>query len=324
MLKTLWYAGLVSVVGLTLFLIPGTTDAQLMRGGWRGGYSGGYSNSGYPVYGDQAYVSNAQYGAYAGSMQSGLTNPNDAGFILRLPDANAEVWFQDHKTQQQGFVRQYESDRTLDPGKTYTFVVRARWMQGGQQMDQTRQVNAQAGQNLGVDFTGAGYVVLSGPRPNTQYSFYPDTTQLSNPNDAGFIVRVPDANAEVWFQDHKTQQGGTVRRYESDNLDPNQTYTFHIRARWMQNGQQMDQTRDVQARAGQNMTVDFTNQASEQVPLNQQNQQQLPAPSQRTPTNTPNQQQTIPNTPNQQTPANPRIPQAPTPPSPQTPTNAPR
>jgi len=357
MLKTLWYAGLVGVVGFTLFLIPGTTDAQRMRGEGRGGsgegrggnwerrggdgrgyWDGGwgvgfgwgnpgyYSNNGwnyprystygfsYPAYSNQAYVSNPQYSFYPDSMQNGLTNPNDAGFILRLPDPNAEVWFQDHKTQQQGFVRQYESDRSLDPGKTYTFEVRARWMQDGQQMDETRRVNARAGQNLGVDFTGAGYVVLSGPNPNTQYSFYPDTNQLRNPNDAGFTVRVPDANAEVWFQDHKTQQGGTVRQYESGNLDPNQTYTFQIRARWMQNGQQMDQTREVQARAGQNMTVDFSNPASEQIPT-APNQQQVTPPSQRAPTNAPNKQQT-PTTPQNQ--------QVPNPQSQRTPTNAPQ
>ena len=91
---------------------------------------------------------------------------------------------------------------------------------------------------------------------------------LMNPNDAGFTVRLPDANAEVWFQDYKTQQRGLVRQYETDALDPNQVYTFVIRARWMRNGQPMDQTRQVQGRAGQNLIVDFTTPPREQASSN--------------------------------------------------------
>jgi uncharacterized protein (TIGR03000 family) len=126
-------------------------------------------------------------------------------------------------------------------------------------------------------------------------------------------VRVSDANAEVWFQDYKTQQRGTVRQYESDNLDPNQTYTFKIRARWMQNGQQIDQTRQVQGRAGQNVMVDFTAQPRKQIPTNPRsnnpgttrqptnvlpNQQLSPTPGNEPPTPAPAQQ--IPTAPRKQ------------------------
>jgi uncharacterized protein (TIGR03000 family) len=128
-----------------------------------------------------------------------------------------------------------------------------------------------------------GYL-YSDPQLGSQYSLYPDSqyadaTQsgLTNANDAGFIVRVPDPNAEVFFQDYKTQQRGTIRHFESDSLDPNKTYTFQIRARWMQNGQQMDQTRQVQARAGQNVRVDFANSAIQQPP-----NEQIPTPPSKT------------------------------------------
>jgi uncharacterized protein (TIGR03000 family) len=124
------------------------------------------------------------------------------------------------------------------------------------------------------------YPVYTEPQTYTtapQYSYYPSTppSQLTNPNDAGFIVRVPDPNAEIWFQDYRTQQRGTERHYESGALDPNLTYTFQVRARWTHNGQQMDQTRQVQARAGQNVTVDFTTPASEPIQTNPQIQQPL-------------------------------------------------
>jgi uncharacterized protein (TIGR03000 family) len=117
------------------------------------------------------------------------------------------------------------------------------------------------------------------------YSFYPDSaymngtqsamsSQLQNPNDAGFTVRVPDPNAQVWFQDHQTQQGGTVRQYESAPLAQGYTYTFTIRAQWNQNGQALDQTREVNARAGQNVMVDFSQPAPEQIPGLPQRQNQ--------------------------------------------------
>jgi uncharacterized protein (TIGR03000 family) len=161
------------------------------------------------------------------------------------------------------------------------------------------------------------YSYSSNSLSDTQYSFYPSSQNpgpmqygLMNPNDAGFIVRVPDPNAEVYFQDFKTQQRGVVRHFETDKpLDPNQAYTFQIRARWTQNGQPVEQTRQVQARAGQNVTVDFAN-------ANNQRFQNRPLPKQQVPNQqlqnnqqpnqvTPNQQ-----APNRQTP-NERIPQQP-------------
>ncbi len=119
----------------------------------------------------------------------------------------------------------------------------------------------------GYDYWGPSGSYYSG---NPYAAYYPDTTQsnypptvssqLKNPNDAGFVVRVPDPNAEVWFQNYQTQQRGIERQYESEALDPGYTYTFTVRARWTQNGQPMDQTRQINARAGQNVTVDFTTQ----------------------------------------------------------------
>jgi uncharacterized protein (TIGR03000 family) len=115
----------------------------------------------------------------------------------------------------------------------------------------------------GGDGGGQG---IRAPAPSEQHaslpsSFFPHifSTQssLADPADAGFIVHLPDPNAEVWFQDYKTQQRGTLRYYESGRLDPKLSYTFQVRARWLENGQQMDETRQVQARAGQTVTVGF-------------------------------------------------------------------
>jgi uncharacterized protein (TIGR03000 family) len=123
---------------------------------------------------------------------------------------------------------------------------------------------------------GLGYYDAPYGVPQSSYqSFYPPDTgnnpgyapaPASNPSAASFVVRVPDPNAEIWFDNHQTQQRGTVREYESAALDPNGTYTFHLRARWMQNGRAVDQTRDVQARAGQQVTVNFSASLPENLP----------------------------------------------------------
>jgi len=89
----------------------------------------------------------------------------------------------------------------------------------------------------------------------------------ADPNVAVFVVRVPDPNAEVWFQDQKTQQQGTVREYETEALDPNKSYTFKLRARWMQNGRPVEATREIQARPGQIANVVFTPPSRERVAI---------------------------------------------------------
>jgi uncharacterized protein (TIGR03000 family) len=104
----------------------------------------------------------------------------------------------------------------------------------------------------------------SGTIPQT--SFY--SGNMISQNVAGFTVRVPDPNAEVWFQNYRTQQVGAVRQFQSESLDPNSNYTFQVRARWMQNGQMMDQTRQVSAHAGQSYLVDFTSGAVPAAPQN--------------------------------------------------------
>jgi uncharacterized protein (TIGR03000 family) len=121
-------------------------------------------------------------------------------------------------------------------------------------------------------YYGSGYYVT----PDFTYQSYQSnygndprglSAPISDPNSASFAVRLPDPNAEIWFDNHKTQQRGTLRQYRSGSLEPNHDYTFHIRARWMDNdGRLIDQSRDVSARAGQEITVDFTAPIRERIP----------------------------------------------------------
>ncbi len=77
----------------------------------------------------------------------------------------------------------------------------------------------------------------------------PDTT-------AHVTVSVP-ADAEIWFNDTKTTSTGAVREYQSPPLAPGGRFTYELRARWSQNGDEVTQTQQVAVTAGARINVHF-------------------------------------------------------------------
>jgi uncharacterized protein (TIGR03000 family) len=171
----------------------GWSGGGAWRGGGWGGYRGGYGGyrgyggyggywggfwpgfglgyaSGYRGYG-YGYNYPSEYGAYYyepsyASVEPSATpsyyysppdtaadvNPNVASIEVRVP-VNAEIWFEGEKTSQTGAVRHFQSPE-LQPGKTFTYDVRARWTDAaGKEVDRTKQVKVQAGARVGVDFS---------------------------------------------------------------------------------------------------------------------------------------------------------------------------
>lgn len=100
---------------------------------------------------------------------------------------------------------------------------------------------------------------------NTYQSFYSPAT---NHDAAQIRIRVPDANARVFFDDSPTRQVGMDRVYSSPSLNPNKTYTYIIKATWMDNGKEISRTKDVKVQAGRSTMVDFTsaNDSNEAIP----------------------------------------------------------
>jgi uncharacterized protein (TIGR03000 family) len=103
------------------------------------------------------------------------------------------------------------------------------------------------------------------PAPSTAeyYSAYGPA-----PAAAGSViidVQVPAPDAEVWIDEAKTIQTGIVRRFVSPPLGAG-SFDYRIRARWKEDGRTLDQTRDVQVQAGQQVSVDFTQALRETVP----------------------------------------------------------
>jgi len=69
-------------------------------------------------------------------------------------------------------------------------------------------------------------------------------------------VKVP-ANAEIWLNDYKTKLTGPAREFISPPLSRDMAYRYHVRVRWMENGQQVVQERDVPLAPGTRTSVQF-------------------------------------------------------------------
>ena len=67
--------------------------------------------------------------------------------------------------------------------------------------------------------------------------------------DPAFDAIVP-ADAKIWFDGTATTTTGSVRQFGTPPLKPGSQSSYEIRARWNENGQEMDQTQHVQAGRG--------------------------------------------------------------------------
>jgi uncharacterized protein (TIGR03000 family) len=76
-------------------------------------------------------------------------------------------------------------------------------------------------------------------------------------NTVKLNVRVPDPDAQVWVEGQLTQQRGRTREYTSPPINPDRNYVYEVRARWVENGRTMDETKRLPANANDSLTVDF-------------------------------------------------------------------
>jgi uncharacterized protein (TIGR03000 family) len=129
-------------------------------------YSGFYPYSGYSDYYPYTYSSDwsspgydsgyyGYYGdptsSYLNSDISGTAQPDTSALVTVSVPANAEIWFEGNKMTSTGSVREYQSP-PLTPGSRYTYEVRARWKENGQEVTQTQQVEVTAGTRVNVQF----------------------------------------------------------------------------------------------------------------------------------------------------------------------------
>jgi len=69
-------------------------------------------------------------------------------------------------------------------------------------------------------------------------------------------VNVP-SNAEIWFEDQKTSQTGSFRSFVSPPLQEDRNFVYHIRARWTEDGRQVEKERKLEVRPGDRFFVNF-------------------------------------------------------------------
>jgi uncharacterized protein (TIGR03000 family) len=90
------------------------------------------------------------------------------------------------------------------------------------------------------------------------YYSYGAAPAAEGANTARVNVRLPDPGARVWVEGQLTQQRGERRQFVSPPLDPDGNYRYEVRARWTENGRDVESTRTVAVRANGVATVDFT------------------------------------------------------------------
>jgi uncharacterized protein (TIGR03000 family) len=77
-------------------------------------------------------------------------------------------------------------------------------------------------------------------------------------------VRVP-ADAEFWVDGTQTKQSGSLRQFVSPPLEAGQDYSYELKARWVENGREVVQTRRIPVFSGLWRTIDFTQPEAESI-----------------------------------------------------------
>jgi|GEM_PF-3227951 len=70
-------------------------------------------------------------------------------------------------------------------------------------------------------------------------------------------VRLPNPQALIAFDGHRTASQGSQRLYATPALKAGAEYYYDVTATWTENGRQVKEERKVKVRAGQVVTVDF-------------------------------------------------------------------
>jgi len=104
--------------------------------------------------------------------------------------------------------------------------------------------------------------VVQVPATELRQSFYSEPAAVQS---AMIIVLLPRADARVWFDGAATTQQGMERTFNSPPLDRGSNYSYTIRARWLENGQEVERSRTVNVQPGQSFTVYFRGETGENL-----------------------------------------------------------
>ena len=230
---------ILSALALTaIFAFSSPASAQRGRGGYRGGY-GGYSSGyhgGYGGYGGGYGGYRGGYGGYRGGYGSRLGFGVGLGSGIALGSALG------------GYGRGYSGYGGYSGYSGY----------GGYAPSYSGYVPSYSGYNTvpSAGYINQGYpeIGLAAADSSRQSLYYgPEATD----NTARLRILVP-ANAKVWVGGMETGQNGQEREFGSPALTPGKTYTYEVKARWMEAGEPVERTRKVKVMANRTTTVDFS------------------------------------------------------------------
>ena len=77
------------------------------------------------------------------------------------------------------------------------------------------------------------------------------------PDDKARVVVSLPADARLWVDQVECPLSGSVRSFDTPQLDPQQTYAYTLRVAVQRNGQTVQDSRRVQLTPGQRVEVDF-------------------------------------------------------------------
>jgi uncharacterized protein (TIGR03000 family) len=80
---------------------------------------------------------------------------------------------------------------------------------------------------------------------------------ITSPDQAANVTVTVPADAIIWFDGQRTAQTGPQRFFTTPVLEEGKGYHYEVKARWMKDGQPVEQTQRVGVSAGTNVSVVF-------------------------------------------------------------------
>jgi uncharacterized protein (TIGR03000 family) len=94
------------------------------------------------------------------------------------------------------------------------------------------------------------------PTPVVTKAYAP---QLAPPATSATVSVLLPADADLWFQGMKIPQAGTLRRFNTPELNPLLSYSYDVQATWLAEGRWVSQSQRMLVRAGDHLTLSFPN-----------------------------------------------------------------
>jgi uncharacterized protein (TIGR03000 family) len=201
--------------------------------------------------------------------------------VVRLP-ADAKLYAEGSLLRLTGAERRFVSP-PLPAGQDFTYRFRVEYDRDGETLSVTKKVTVRAGSSANVEFadlTAAKPPANSGPvNPPVAPASNPATTTapiaaVSNPNPgpapgthaasggaterARITVKLPPG-ASLYVDDRKDPSAAPVRQFSTPPLPTGKEFAYQMKAEVIRDGRPEYMIQKVHFRAGDQLTVDFTN-----------------------------------------------------------------